>query len=179
MLFSPNDRDEFLAAIRAAAPTIAPEPAAVSNAPRRYASPGRLGTIIAGVLVIAAIGAGIFANTYSPGAPSYTLTPQTLSTHDRFYPVTLQASSVGFLRSALSISNKTRNGVQPGAPTVSPMGIIVPAGFEWRVGRRCGCTKPMAREWYCCLPKATARRFFSKRRTRRASFLESVPNGAR
>ncbi|MBV9771071.1 MAG: hypothetical protein JOZ32_15970 [Bryobacterales bacterium] len=94
VLFSLDDPDEFLAAIRDAAPMIAPEPAAGSNAPRRYATLGRLGTIIVGFLVIAAIGTGIFANTYSPGAPRYTLTPQTLSIHDRFYPVTLQASSV-------------------------------------------------------------------------------------
>ena len=31
---------------------------------------------------------------YSPGPPSYTLTAQTLTIHDRFYPVTLQAGSV-------------------------------------------------------------------------------------
>jgi len=31
---------------------------------------------------------------YSPGPPNYTLTPQSLTVHDRFYPVALQAASV-------------------------------------------------------------------------------------
>jgi hypothetical protein len=35
-----------------------------------------------------------FVFTYSPGVPGYTLTPDRLTIHDRFYPVTLSASSV-------------------------------------------------------------------------------------
>jgi hypothetical protein len=37
---------------------------------------------------------GIFAIFYSPGPPSYTVTPESLTFHDRFYPVTLTATSV-------------------------------------------------------------------------------------
>jgi len=35
-----------------------------------------------------------FSLLYSPGPPAYTLTPQSLTIHDRFYPVTLNAASV-------------------------------------------------------------------------------------
>ena len=40
---------------------------------------------------LAAVGIAVAAESYSPGPPAYTLTPEALTIHDRFYPVTLQA----------------------------------------------------------------------------------------
>jgi Bacterial PH domain len=91
VLFSPDDPEGFLAALRAAAPVaeaymgMTPEPA------RSFGSVGKLIAVAAAVafLLLLAI-----TFTYSPGVPGYTLTPDALTIHDRFYPVTLQASSV-------------------------------------------------------------------------------------
>ncbi len=91
-LFSPDDVDGFLNAIRAIAPisasASATTPAFGSN---RYRAAG---TIIAIAVAIAAMGLGLAANLYSPGPPSYTLTARALTIHDRLYPVTLQPDSV-------------------------------------------------------------------------------------
>jgi hypothetical protein len=46
------------------------------------------------IVAFAGIAAVIFALSYSPGPPQYTLTPAQLTIHDRFYPVTLNASGV-------------------------------------------------------------------------------------
>ena len=42
-----------------------------------------------------------FAFLYSPGPPSYTLTADALTIHDRFYPVTLKAADVDVARMKL------------------------------------------------------------------------------
>jgi hypothetical protein len=66
-LFSPDDVEGFLAAIR----DVPSVPA--SDAPRRSRG---FGTITGIALVVAAMGLGVAANLYAPGPPSYTLTPQ-------------------------------------------------------------------------------------------------------
>lgn len=59
-----------------------------------YGPSSELGlTIGAGGILIAAL-AIAFALLYAPGPPGYTLTPDSLSIHDRFYPVTLRADAV-------------------------------------------------------------------------------------
>ncbi len=92
VLFSPDNVDAFMDAIRAMAPVTgsAPTPAAVDSKPRFRA----LGTTIGIALAVAALGLGLAANLYSPGPPSYTLTARALTIHDRFYPVTLKPDSV-------------------------------------------------------------------------------------
>ena len=53
--------------------------------------------VIGGVALaigIAAVGFAAWAGQYSPGPPSYTVTPAGLEIHDRFYPVTVGAASV-------------------------------------------------------------------------------------
>ena len=45
-------------------------------------------------LAFIGMGLGIVAFTYSPGVPNYTLTSETLTIHDRLYPVTLRANAV-------------------------------------------------------------------------------------
>jgi hypothetical protein len=90
-LFSPDDVDGFLAAIRVTAPVQASSPVPIFDAPRRApALPAAIGITIG----MAAIGVVAAASSYSPGSPSYTLTPAALTIHDRFYPVTLQADAV-------------------------------------------------------------------------------------
>jgi hypothetical protein len=96
VLFSPDDPDSFLSAIRAVVPQIITEVAYEDGArtpvPSRRSS--RLGTIVATGVALAALGLAAAAIAYSPGPPSYTLTPESLTIHDRFYPVTLRASDV-------------------------------------------------------------------------------------
>jgi hypothetical protein len=90
-LFSPDDMDGFLNAIRASAPVPASSPAQAFDAPRRF---GALGATIGVAIGMAAIGLFVAIMSYSPGPPSYTLTPAALTIHDRFYPVTLRADAV-------------------------------------------------------------------------------------
>jgi len=91
MLFSPDDVDGFLNAIRAMAPVSGSAPAPAFDSKPRYRAAG---TTIAIALALAAMGLGLAANLYSPGPPSYTLTARALTIHDRFYPVTLKPDSV-------------------------------------------------------------------------------------
>jgi hypothetical protein len=93
-LFSPDDVDGFLAAVRAGAPgwveagTRAPvdAPFAAQSIWRRGYAPAAVG-----FLVLAFVAAALL---YSPGVPDCTLSPATLTIHDRFYPVTVQAADV-------------------------------------------------------------------------------------
>jgi hypothetical protein len=92
-LFSPDNVDAFMMAIRAAVPDArltVPGPAPrtpISNS----GSIIRLVGLTIGIVVLVFVA---FAMLYAPGPPSYTLTPEALTIHDRFYPVTLNAASV-------------------------------------------------------------------------------------
>jgi hypothetical protein len=88
ILLSP---DEFVDAVRAAAPQIA---AAESGLNLTQVSSRRSGRWIGLAIVLAIAGLVAAAMLYSPGTPGYTLTPDTLTIRDRFYPVTLDASAV-------------------------------------------------------------------------------------
>jgi hypothetical protein len=92
-LFSPDDVDGFLAAIGPSqAPSAAP---AAPLQPRRSAGLVQiLPKLIAGLVMAAGLTFGAFCILYSPGFPSYTLTPDALIIHDFFYPVTVGAPSV-------------------------------------------------------------------------------------
>lgn len=85
-LFSPGDVTGFLAAIGApaSAPGVYPSAAGGNTAAKL------VGAAIA--MVVLAIMALTFL--YSPGPPSYTLTPDALTIHDKFYSVTLKAEAV-------------------------------------------------------------------------------------
>jgi hypothetical protein len=96
-LFSPDDVDGFLAAIRATVP--------VPETPTQQSDIRATG-ISAGTWIGVAIGAVslsvvAFALMYSPGPPSYTLTADALTIHDRLYPVTLRAADVDVARARL------------------------------------------------------------------------------
>jgi hypothetical protein len=93
-LFSPDDVDGFLAAIRATVPV--PETPA---GPLEFRTTGvSAGTWIGVAIGAVALAVVAFAFMYSPGPPSYTLTADTLAIHDRFYPVTLRAADVDLAR---------------------------------------------------------------------------------
>lgn len=91
VLFSPDDADGFVQTVRAAASQTAgvqPQPEFAQLTSRRS------GKWIGIAVALAVAGLVTAAMLYSPGPPGYTLTPEALTIHDRFYPVTLQASAV-------------------------------------------------------------------------------------
>jgi hypothetical protein len=68
------------------------EPAPGSPA---FKAPGSLaGLLIGGGIAVVVLAIVAFALSYSPGPPGYTLTPDSLTIHDRFYPVTLPTAGV-------------------------------------------------------------------------------------
>jgi len=89
-LFSPDEVEGFLSAIRETAPVPPTAEGMLASA-----AAGGLGAKLIGVVLTAiVIGVVAFAMLYSPGPPSLTLTPRSLAIHDRFYPVTVNASDV-------------------------------------------------------------------------------------
>jgi hypothetical protein len=94
-VFSPDEVDGFLAAIRAAAPVPPATPGEPLLGSLESYNPGiPTSMLVGGAIAILAIAVVAFAMLYSPGPPSCTLTAESLTIHDRFYPVTLNAGSV-------------------------------------------------------------------------------------
>jgi hypothetical protein len=94
-VFSPDDVDGFLAAIRASAPVPVTGAGALPVDSTAVYRTGSLAGILIGVAIgVIALAVVAFAIAYSPGPPLYTLTADSLTIHDRFYPVTLRATSV-------------------------------------------------------------------------------------
>ena len=91
VLFSPDDPDTFLETIRAVAPI---SPSYSDQAIQPFHTRGAAGRLIVVAATLAAIGLLVATFTDSPGVPRYTLTKEALTIHDRFYPVTLSASSI-------------------------------------------------------------------------------------
>ena len=95
VVFSPDDVDGFIAAIRASAPVPATQPGGPGlDAMQSYGDGGRTGKLVGAASGIVAIAVVALAMLYSPGPSSYTLTPEPLTIHDRFYPVTLNRTNV-------------------------------------------------------------------------------------
>ena len=94
-VFSPDDVEGFLTAIRASVPVPPATPVEpLLDSLQSYKAGVPASMLVGGAIAIVALGIGAFAVLYSPGPPNYTLTPQSLTIHDRFYPVTLQAAGV-------------------------------------------------------------------------------------
>ena len=109
-LLSPDDTGEFVALVQAGFDLgIAERAAAVAaeGATGEGAAPAQWRearadddsskalVVLAGCLIgFAVIALVVAAVMYAPGPPQYTLTPQSLTIHDRFYGVTLNASEV-------------------------------------------------------------------------------------
>src|ERR1035438_980863 len=90
-VFSPDDIDGFLAAIRASAPVPVTGPGALPVDSTAVYRTGSLAGILIGVAIgVIALAVVAFAIAYSLGPPLYTLTADSLTIHDRFYPVTLR-----------------------------------------------------------------------------------------
>ncbi len=94
-VFSPDDADGFLAAIQAQVPSWQPPaPLGLQDTGRARTTASNVGVLVGAALAVAAVGLVVAAIQYSPGAPTYTLSRDALTIHDRFYPVTLQADAV-------------------------------------------------------------------------------------
>lgn len=94
-LFSPDDMDGFIAAVRTSAPFPQVPPSdPLLGSMRSSGSGGLIGILIGSAVGILAIAFAVSAMLYSPGPPRYTLTPEALTIHDRFYPVTVNAAAV-------------------------------------------------------------------------------------
>jgi hypothetical protein len=89
-VFSPDDVDGFLAAVRAFAPAAGSAPGPIAPMPAGRGA----GTWIGFAIGAVALGVTALAFLYSPGAPACTLTASSLTIHDRFYPVTVPAADV-------------------------------------------------------------------------------------
>jgi len=97
-LFSPDDVDGFLEAIRATGPAASGAPLDPETVLACQVHPSvrarRIGITIGALIGLAGLGFAAFAVTYDPGPPSCTLTSQDLTIDDRFYPITLPAESI-------------------------------------------------------------------------------------
>jgi hypothetical protein len=91
-LFSPDDVDGLLAAVRTAVPV--PEQAAGAWDRAMDSGSTRTGTWIGAAVAVVALAVTALAFWYSPGPPRVTLSADALTIHDRFYPVTLKAADV-------------------------------------------------------------------------------------
>lgn len=92
-VLSPDDADRFVATVRPALtprtlPTAPPQISASTNFKRLIPK------VIVSVVMIAGLSFGLFCVLYSPGPPTYTLTPLSLKIHDRFYPIAVNAADV-------------------------------------------------------------------------------------
>lgn len=96
-LFSPDDVDGFLAAIRATAPVPVTPAEQLESRNTGISAATWIGVAVGSVSLLVAA----FAFMYSPGPPRYTLTADALTIHDRFYPVTLRAADVDVARMKL------------------------------------------------------------------------------
>jgi hypothetical protein len=88
-LFSPADASGFLAAVGAPSSVPAIQPSAAGGG-----IAGKTVGVVAALVGIAGFTFGVFAVLYSPGPPSYTLTRDALTIHDKFYPITVKADAV-------------------------------------------------------------------------------------
>lgn len=92
-VLSPADVAGFIAAVHDAAPAAGGS----EEVPETVRFAGGKRTFIYWILAaigLVALGMVVLATMYAPGPPSYTLTPASLAIHDRFYPVTVDASDV-------------------------------------------------------------------------------------
>jgi hypothetical protein len=93
VVISPDDVEGFVSEIRTVVPEITPlDP--VLYALGTYPGANLPGKILGWAVGIAGVAVAALAMFYSPGPPSYTLTPKSLTIHDRFYPVTVNATTV-------------------------------------------------------------------------------------
>lgn len=97
VVLSPNDVPDFLASVRSVVSipetTVGQTPKAIDTSKARVPVGVWIGGAVA-ILVIGVVGVVCFALMYSPGPPKLTLTSNSLTIHDRFYPVTVNAADI-------------------------------------------------------------------------------------
>lgn len=97
VVLSPDDVPGFLALVRSVAPvpeTAEGQVAKASDTPKARKPAGAwIGGAVA-IFVIGVVGVVCLALMYAPGPPKLTLTPNSLTVHDRFYPVTVNAADI-------------------------------------------------------------------------------------
>jgi hypothetical protein len=93
-LFSPDEPERFLDAIRATAPV--PAVPGGSTQPQMPPTQERSAWVLPAIAMVVVLATAVvtFAFWYSPGPPSYTITAHALAIHDRFYPVAVDRSSI-------------------------------------------------------------------------------------
>jgi hypothetical protein len=92
-VISPDDVDDFIGVIRPSLPRTTPSDPLL-DAIGTYPASGLTGKLLAGAIGMVALSIAALTLFYSPGPPTCTLTPESLTIHDRFYPVTLNAAAV-------------------------------------------------------------------------------------
>ncbi len=107
LVLSPDDVNGFVTAMRIAisTPEAGPAGSAAGSVPAGRRT-GRFAKVLAIAIAILALLLSAGALLYSPGPPEYTLNPEGLSVHDRFYPVTLKAGEID-LASIKAVNIKT------------------------------------------------------------------------
>lgn len=92
ILFSPDEGDRFLERIRAAAPMSGSFANQPSMSGANWA--GKMVGTSVGLFLLFGVAPVAAVFLYAPGPPSYSLTRDALTIHDRFYPVTVSADAV-------------------------------------------------------------------------------------
>jgi hypothetical protein len=94
-VLSPDDVNSFVMTIRAMAAMLGAqrsEAVSCSTQPSRCKGiTGKLTAVAIGILLIFLVVGSLL---YSPGPPKYTLTPEELAIHDRFFPITVKGADV-------------------------------------------------------------------------------------
>lgn len=116
---SPLDTDAFIAALPAGVTNLPP----VAETDAEWNLGLYIGLAIGGV-AIALVTATLL---YAPGPPGYTLTPDTLTIHDRFYPVTLKPAAIDIP----AIRTVSIDGDSPWRPVMRTNGF---ANVHYRAG---------------------------------------------
>jgi hypothetical protein len=87
LVLSPDDPASLLDAVGHA-------PGAESGPPVTHHPVSRVAIVFGALFAAAVLGVLAFAFLYAPGPPAYTMSPDALTIHDRFYPVRVAASDV-------------------------------------------------------------------------------------
>jgi hypothetical protein len=94
IVLSPENVPGFLASVR----SVVPAPVTTARQTSRATESSKVGVLvglwIGGTIAILSIGFVCLALMYSPGPPKLTLTSTSLTIHDRFYPVTVNAADI-------------------------------------------------------------------------------------
>lgn len=94
LVLSPDDTAVFVSIVRASAPLLMNSSSVQPQPPVLAAGGFRAGMFVGVSVALAVAGIVAAAVFYSPGPPEYTLTSDSLTIRDRFYPVTVSAAAV-------------------------------------------------------------------------------------